>query len=330
MIPAHYAPAQLLGLAAQRGVDVDLLLRGSKIFYDDLISGKLFINHEQLLKLTQNALKHIPGTDASFLFGQRFLSVNNNPLYSLLLNSQSLEQAFEFIETYSLLAAPWIKQQILEHEDQVYIILNDAIGLGPCTQFFVEAHMTSLMSLSKFLRDASLPANYYFDFAKPKYVHEYEENFGFHCYFNAHVNAIALPKSVFNESIASASATNQAISMSLCRQAMDLDQVQQGFLTAVYQYLVQNIQHPISLEQAAENFHMSPATFKRKLKRHNSSFQKLHDLVRKQVSLYLLQLHGYNNEQVARHLAFADVNNFRRSFKRWTGMIPSQLRTPPF
>jgi AraC-like DNA-binding protein len=35
---------------------------------------------------------------------------------------------------------------------------------------------------------------------------------------------------------------------------------------------------------------------------------------------------GCDNETVARHLGFHDANNFRRSFKRWTGMTPMLLR----
>jgi len=33
-----------------------------------------------------------------------------------------------------------------------------------------------------------------------------------------------------------------------------------------------------------------------------------------------------NNEQVAAHLHFNDITNFRRAFKRWTGLTPSDSR----
>ncbi|UUZ49971.1 AraC family transcriptional regulator [Massilia sp. B-10] len=35
---------------------------------------------------------------------------------------------------------------------------------------------------------------------------------------------------------------------------------------------------------------------------------------------------GCDNDAVARHLGFHDANNFRRSFKRWTGLTPMLLR----
>ena len=37
-------------------------------------------------------------------------------------------------------------------------------------------------------------------------------------------------------------------------------------------------------------------------------------------------MRGYGNEEVAAYLQFNDTTNFRRSFKRWTGLVPSQAR----
>ncbi len=68
------------------------------------------------------------------------------------------------------------------------------------------------------------------------------------------------------------------------------------------------------------------ATLKRKLGKHDSHFQEQLDLVRKHVALYLYRVKGYSNDEVAAYLQFHDSTNFRRSFKRWTGLSPSALR----
>ena len=48
--------------------------------------------------------------------------------------------------------------------------------------------------------------------------------------------------------------------------------------------------------------------------------------MRTHVTLHVMCTRGYNNEQIAAYLGFHDANNFRRSFKRWTGLTPSMLR----
>jgi AraC-like DNA-binding protein len=48
--------------------------------------------------------------------------------------------------------------------------------------------------------------------------------------------------------------------------------------------------------------------------------------VRSHAALHLFLTQQIDNEAVAQHLGFHDANNFRRSFKRWTGLTPSLIR----
>ena len=50
-------------------------------------------------------------------------------------------------------------------------------------------------------------------------------------------------------------------------------------------------------------------------------FQAELDQVRTHVALWMFHAQGADNEAVARYLGFHDAANFRRSFKRWTGVI---------
>ena len=81
-----------------------------------------------------------------------------------------------------------------------------------------------------------------------------------------------------------------------------------------------------TLEQTAAAFDASSATFKRLLSRHGTHFQAELDQVRAHLAMHLFHHRGLPNDEVARQLGFHDSTNFRRSFKRWTGMTPSLLR----
>ncbi len=70
---------------------------------------------------------------------------------------------------------------------------------------------------------------------------------------------------------------------------------------------------------------MSPASLKRQVNEARYAFQAQLDLARKHVALYLYQIKGYQHHEVAEYLRFNDINNFRRAFKRWTGLPPGQL-----
>ena len=99
-----------------------------------------------------------------------------------------------------------------------------------------------------------------------------------------------------------------------------------SLLGALYDYLLANIRCAPTLERTAQEFGVSPATFKRHLARHGTHFQAELDQVRAHKAIYLFQAHGYDNDAVAAYLGFHDATNFRRSFKRWTGQTPQLLR----
>ena len=98
----------------------------------------------------------------------------------------------------------------------------------------------------------------------------------------------------------------------------------QGFLQTVRNEI--NKDRQTNLDNIARQFSISPATFKRKLKLHNTHFKQLQDELGKQQATYLLQIQQFSNEQSAHLMQFNDIPNFRRSVKRWTGLTPSQLR----
>src|SRR5690606_11502893 len=111
---------------------------------------------------------------------------------------------------------------------------------------------------------------------------------------------------------------------------MDALEWQESFLDTLYNHLRRHIRQPLHLDGVAEAFDMSPASLKRKLQKHDTHFQEQLDLARKHVALYLYQVEGCSNQEVAHYLRFNDINNFRRSFKRWTGCAPGHLQPACF
>lgn len=64
-----------------------------------------------------------------------------------------------------------------------------------------------------------------------------------------------------------------------------------------------------SLARSPQAFAMSPATFKRKLQKHDTGFQQV-DLARKHVAFDLYQFKGFSKEEVADYRRFNDARTF--------------------
>lgn len=82
----------------------------------------------------------------------------------------------------------------------------------------------------------------------------------------------------------------------------------------------------LTLKQLALVLNISEATLRRRLSEHGGGFSSIRQHCQLELAKRLLTDSGYAIDTVAERVGFLDANAFRRSFKRWTGLTPSQYR----
>ncbi|TBV10941.1 AraC family transcriptional regulator [Stutzerimonas kirkiae] len=324
-IAAHDQPAGLIDLALSRGIDSHRLLRGCGLFYEDIASGQALISPQQYLQLIANAQRLLGDDDLSFLYGQRLLPGHYGEASLALQRSADLLQALEHLCASHALLSPLLRPSLLLDEQNLYLYWLDSCGAGPQRRFLLEACQTSVLALSRQLSGQRLPWRLQFAHAEPAHVEQYWVHLGEEVRFSSQLTLMSLPRQYLHQPCPGASPTAQQVSAQRCRQHLEQLGWRDSFLDCLYDHLQEHIRQPLNLERVAATFGMSPASFKRKLQKHGSHFQEQLDRVRKHRALYLYQIKGYTNEEVAQHLCFNDTTNLRRSFKRWTGLAPSGL-----
>lgn len=326
-IPAHQLVANIIDLCALRGVDQNRLLRGTAIFIDDIASGDLLLSPAQILKLTENARQLTPGNDLSFLLGRRLFPGNYGALPNAISNAKNLHQMLRILRQHRTLISPFIHCHTRYANGNYYIIFKDAIGLGEQYQFYLELYLTGIVATCKLLYGKRLPFFFTFPFNRPNYIQEYEENLGHRLSFKRQVPAMWFEQGHLRTLNPNFSQLSMRHSLKSCRaEYLDLG-YKAGFIEAVRMEIRRRLQQDNSLNALASHFSMSPATFKRKLKAHQFNFKQLQDEVKKDAALFLIALRNCTNEEVANYLQFTDIPNFRRAFKRWTGLTPSEFKS---
>lgn len=155
-------------------------------------------------------------------------------------------------------------------------------------------------------------------------IEQFEVHLGSALKFNCHLDAMLIDTEWLDRRWAHGQAATQALAKAASRS--ERKPTRPGLLAALSDLLLDQIEAGPTLERTAQCFELSPATLKRHLAQHGSSFQAELDQARTRMALALFYFHGCDNEQVAQRLGFHDANNFRRSFKRWTGLTPSRAR----
>lgn len=324
-IAAHHLPAVLIDLARSRGIDTHHLLRGCELFYDDIVTGQARISPSQFLRLIANAQRLLDAPDTSFLFGQRLWPGHYGAGSHLLEQADHLLQALEDLSSYRALLSPLLTPVLHLDEHYLHLYWRDSCGAAGLLPFLLEASMTAVVALARRQCNERLPWRFQFAYAEPGYVEQYWVHLGDALSFGRPSTVMSLPREYLLRPWPNGGATGARVARQACTEQLQAWGWQGSLLDALHDHLSAHIRQPLSLERVATAFATSPATLKRKLGKHGTHFQEQLDLVRRDLALYLYQVKGCSNEEVAQRLGFNDITNFRRSFKRWTGRVPSEL-----
>lgn len=82
----------------------------------------------------------------------------------------------------------------------------------------------------------------------------------------------------------------------------------------------------LEIEEVARQLGVNKHQLWRKLKKEGTSFLDIRDQIKRDWALALLEDPAITVEQVANNLRYSDVSAFRKAFKNWTGLQPTQYR----
>lgn len=313
-------------LFEHRQLDVERLLKGTGIFRQDLQQIEHKISPMQLSNLVDNAQCLWPGEDLAFLLGQQWLPLQSGTLTNALLCSGDLKQGLRLWQQHHWLVQPWLQGWYWRTDHLHHLLLQLDIGAQRQQRFFIELTLSSLVSSYKKLTHTKWRGYFSLPFSAPQQLDQYYKYLGEDLSFEQPMCVISFDANLNQHpfELATTQGMKQARQqLTLQSQARKFDI---GLPAAIRLLLTKSKTSNYTLPQVAEHLNLSSATLKRRLKAYDISFQQLQDQANMQQAIFLLAVSGENNLTIAKQLHFADSNNFRRSFKRWTGRLPSQFK----
>jgi AraC-like DNA-binding protein len=280
----------------------------------------------QYMHMLGNLIRALDSRDTSFMLGQQMLPGHYGDVSHALLQAGSLRQALQILVRCQSKLCPLLQPRFRDEDGLAVLYWTDSFGAPGILAFLVEMHMAAVTGMCRWLSGQRLPWRFCFNRGRARHSEQHQVHLGPDLHFNCHLDAMLIPSVWLDKPWP----RGNAMATSLIVQNIERDALSAPMLAslpgALYDYLLLNIRSAPTLDSCALAFGISPATMKRHLARHGSHFQAELDQVRTHVALYLFQTLGYDNDAVAQHLGFHDANNFRRSFKRWTGQTPSLMR----
>jgi len=315
-------PVLLLEFARSRGLQPAELQEAAGL--GSAATAPALLSPQQLLRLMAVVQQELASADTAFVLGQLSLPGHYGLPSHALSQAENLDQALQLLVAHAGRLSPLLTPRLLRHGDEIILLWTEACGVSAAQRgFVVDLQMSAVTAMCQWLGGERLPWRYSFNRTQPRDLSQHAVFLGPDLQFDCQVDAMRLPAAYLGKT------WPRGVPGSMAAQALaqgaEPAARARGLLAALYDYLLPRYREAPSLDEAAAFFGVSSATFKRHLAQHGTHYQAQVDQVRTHVALYLLLLQGRSNEGVALQLGFHDRSNFRRSFKRWTGLVPSLL-----
>lgn len=316
----------LVDLCLRRDADLNRLLSGTRIFAADLDGREHRIACRDWLALVKNCRRQVPVEDLAFLAADAILANPGHGFFQLLQSAPDLGRALRIWHYYRCHFLPLMQVGLHAGSRGLAIHLLPAVGLQRQEVFVTELLVSLLLGLIRHQLDDWEGIAIELGYAKPPDAEVYRQHWPLMPEFSAPLSRVLIPYPLLHKPFAERDAERFRELLHCYRQRTRGVKRQVGLLEFLRRRQRRALPAGLGLEEAAAELAMSPSSLKRWLHRQGTNYGRLGDEARSDLAFSLLCDHHWSNPRIARHLGYANEHNFRRAFKRWTGLQPSAFR----
>jgi AraC-like DNA-binding protein len=193
--------------------------------------------------------------------------------------------------------------------------------------FLCEELFSSSLALARELVGPKLtPLRLELTYSTPGYVDEYTRTFQCEVRFGAQHNRIVIDAQWLDFPLPGYNPLTSRQALSLCHQQLRGTDASDEIVGSVERLLRSRLREHPRLTEVARTLHLSERSLRRRLADSGRIFREIHDRVRAERALELLHAGQMSVAEIGIELGFSDPREFRRAFKRWTGMPPQLAR----
>jgi len=194
--------------------------------------------------------------------------------------------------------------------------------------FNLELHICIHLALFReFLGDPTFtPVRVYLEYTKPEYFSLYQDFFGCPVLFEQSFTGIEFTKEQFTLELPKHNPLAIPVLMKSCDVELQAYLKDNVLLQRVYHWVSENVHNQLLAEDLASFLCLTPRTLRRKLTSYETSFSKICTEIKCKFSKRYCIETTLSFDDIAISVGFNETANFRRAFKTWTGLTPSEYK----
>lgn len=287
------------------------------------------LSHDMVSAIWMAALRLTGDVQLGLHVGEQVRPGSFDALGQLLMTCATLGEAAEQADRFAALVGGGGRFAARREAAGIRLLYLPFDPDWPCRRHRVEAVLTATLTFTRWLCGTGIvPRTVRFRHDAPVALAEHRRIFGIAPEFNAEDDSLLLGAETLALPIRQANPGLKAVLSGYVQAELARlsdDDPLRGRLADSLRAALAAGRAP-SVEVAAEALNLTPRTLQRRLAERGTSFQAEVNTLRSALAKDLLRDAAQNIPAVAARLGFADVTNFHRAFKNWTGVTPAQWR----
>jgi AraC-like DNA-binding protein len=160
----------------------------------------------------------------------------------------------------------------------------------------------------------------------PEHADLYHELAPKSLYFNAAKNLVITPADTLDMPTVSGHSGVKEVCEKQCQDLLRKLGKADQLTEEIRRVIVESMGRFPKADEVAAKLNISPRTLFRRLQRQGTTYLALLDEVRTELSMEYLEETNLSVDQISELIGFAETTTFRQTFKKWTGISPSDFR----
>lgn len=340
LVPGVYLRV-LADVVRQLGHNERPLYDGLNFSPADLASNDSRVFVTDAIVMTDRALALAGHEGLSFLLARQLKVTIHGTLGFAALTSPTLAGAVDSVRRYLQLRVPFLSMSLTDTGNEMLVQLRTDFEMSRQYHFLAETVGATLMLLTEqlidrnhaeqqgfALRDGKIPGvKMQLSAPEPDYYRAFAPQLPVCFEYGQSQETLVFPKKLLDVRMQLADADASRMARAQCEFELQKALKDQGDIA----YAVRNMLHmtpgPLpSLEAMAERFCVSSRTLKRRLAEKDTSYREIVEAVLKDRAIQLLRYTTQSVSGIAFELGYADLSNFSRAFRKWTGKSAIEFR----
>lgn len=302
--------------------DADLALAQAGLSMERLQSDDRFVDATQMRSLMTSAAQLSQRPWLGLEFGAMAQVFMHGPVGYAIAASTTLRQASAVLARFLSLRTTAIRLELEIHQRETDLIVVELFDMQAARTVLLETVLIIAARLMQTLHGLSCAdVHYYLPWAA-----QYQIYFSGMCHFDATHLMVRVPTELLDSSCLSADADAFNAAYQACEVKLEQAQLVALMGDRVRARLLRCEGSYPSLAMLAAEQAMSVRSMMRRLKTEGTCFQDILDQVRFERARWHLLHTDAPMEEIAERLGLQDTSNFSRSFRRWSGVAPSEFR----